>query len=112
MTIISLSVPESLIEKIDQKIKEKGFAGRSEIARQALRHYLSEDIKINEIEGEAVATITVIYRENADRRKLVETTAPIQWLSFNLPTFPHTGRLLPRSHNTERPSIFDRKVHR
>lgn len=73
MTIISLSVPESLIEKIDQKIKEKGFASRSEIARQALRHYLSEDIKINEIDGEAAATITVIYRENADRRKLVET---------------------------------------
>jgi CopG family nickel-responsive transcriptional regulator len=73
MTIISLSVPESLIEKIDQKIKEKGFASRSEIARQALRHYLSEDIKIDEIEGEAVATITVIYRENSDRRKLVET---------------------------------------
>ena len=72
MTIISLSVPESLIEKIDQKIKEKGFAGRSEIARQALRHYLSEDIKINEIDGEAAASITVIYRENADRRKLVE----------------------------------------
>jgi CopG family nickel-responsive transcriptional regulator len=73
MTIISLSVPDSLIEKIDEKIKEKGFASRSEIARQALRHYLSEDVKISEIDGEAVATITVIYRENADRRKLVET---------------------------------------
>jgi CopG family nickel-responsive transcriptional regulator len=52
---------------------EKGFASRSEIARQALRQYLSEDVKIGEIDGEAVATITVIYRENSDRRKLVET---------------------------------------
>jgi CopG family nickel-responsive transcriptional regulator len=73
MTIISLSIPESLIEKIDQKITEKGFASRSEIARQALRLYLSEDIKIDEIDGEAAATITVIYREDADRRKLLET---------------------------------------
>jgi CopG family transcriptional regulator, nickel-responsive regulator len=73
MTIISLSVPDNLIEKIDQKMAEKGFASRSEIARQALRQYLSEDIKINEIDGEAVATITVIYQENSDRRKLVET---------------------------------------
>lgn len=72
MTIISLSVPDSLIEKIDEKIKEKGFASRSEFARQALRIYLSDDIKIDEVEGEAVATITVIYRENSDRRKLVE----------------------------------------
>ncbi len=72
MAIISLSIPESLIEKIDQKIKEKGFASRSEIARQALRLYLSEDLKIGEVEGEAAATITVIYRENADRRRLLE----------------------------------------
>lgn len=73
MTIISLSVPDNLIEKIDQKMTEKGFASRSEIARQALRQYLSEDVKIEEIDGEAVATITVIYQENSDRRKLVET---------------------------------------
>jgi CopG family transcriptional regulator, nickel-responsive regulator len=73
MTIISLSIPDSLVEKIDQKKIEKGYASRSEIARQALRLYLSEDIKIDEIDGEAAATITVIYRENADRRKLLET---------------------------------------
>ncbi len=72
MTVISLSIPETLVEKIDKKIAEKGFASRSEIARQALRFYLSEDLKIDEIEGDAVATITVIYRENADRRKLLE----------------------------------------
>lgn len=73
MAIISLSVPDSLIKKIDEKIAEKGYASRSEIARQALRLYLSENIKINEIDGEAAATITVIYKENADRRKLTES---------------------------------------
>jgi CopG family nickel-responsive transcriptional regulator len=73
MTVISLSIPESLVEKIDRKIVEKGFASRSEIARQALRQYLSDDLKIDEIDGDAVATITVIYRENADRRRLLET---------------------------------------
>jgi CopG family nickel-responsive transcriptional regulator len=73
MTIISLSMPASLIDKIDQKIAETGFASRSEIARQALRLYLSEDIKIGDVDGEAAATITLIYRENSDRRKLLET---------------------------------------
>lgn len=73
MAIISISVPDSLIKKIDEKIAEKGYASRSEIARQALRLYLSENMQIDEIDGEAVATITVIYKENSDRRKLIES---------------------------------------
>jgi len=73
MVIISLSIPDILLKQIDQTMKEKGFVSRSEIARQALRLYLNEDLKIEEVEGEAVATITLIYRENADRRRLLDT---------------------------------------
>ncbi len=87
MTIISLSIPETLIEKIDQKIHEKGYASRSEIARQALRHFLIEDLKIQDIEGDAVATITVIYRENADRRRIMESQHRYSGL---VSTFLHT----------------------
>lgn len=72
LTIISLSIPDSLLEQVDQKIKEKGFVGRSEIIRQSLRLYLTEDLKIEEIKDEIAATITLIYRENADRRRLIE----------------------------------------
>jgi CopG family nickel-responsive transcriptional regulator len=72
MTVISLSIPDTLIKQIDQTMKEKGFVSRSEIARQALRLYLTEDPKIEDIEGETAATITIIYRENADRRQLLE----------------------------------------
>ena len=73
MTIISLSIPDLLLKQIDQTMKEKGFVSRSEIARQALRHYLTEDLKIEDIDGDATATITLIYKENADRRRLLET---------------------------------------
>ncbi|MCW4005487.1 MAG: nickel-responsive transcriptional regulator NikR [Candidatus Bathyarchaeota archaeon] len=73
MAIISLSIPDALLEQVDQTIKERGFASRSEIARQALRLYLNEDLKIEDAQGETVATITLIYRENADRRRLLET---------------------------------------
>ena len=73
MTIISLSIPDKLITQIDQTIKEKGYASRSEITRQALRHYLTEDINIEDINGETTATATLIYKENADRQRLLET---------------------------------------
>jgi CopG family nickel-responsive transcriptional regulator len=72
MTVISLSIPDLLIKQIDQTMKEKGFVSRSEIARQALRLYLTEDLKIEDIDGDAVATITLIYKENSDRRRLLE----------------------------------------
>jgi CopG family nickel-responsive transcriptional regulator len=72
MTIVSLSIPDALLEQVDQNIKERGFVSRSEIIRQALRLYLTEDLKIEELKCETAATITIIYRENADRRRLFE----------------------------------------
>lgn len=72
LTIISLSIPDVLLKQVDEIINEKGFMSRSEILRQALRLYLTEDTKIEEIKGETVATITLIYRENADRHRLLE----------------------------------------
>jgi len=87
MTIISLSIHDSLLEQIDETMKEKGFVSRSEIVRQALRLYLTEDLKIEDLDGEAVATITLIYRENADRRKLLEAQHVYSGL---VSTFLHT----------------------
>ena len=40
MTIISVSVPDKLLEQIETSIKEQGFANRSEIVRQALRSFI------------------------------------------------------------------------
>jgi CopG family nickel-responsive transcriptional regulator len=73
MTIISISIPDKLITQIDQTINEKGYASRSEIIRQALRHYLTEDQKIENINGETTATATLIYKENTNRQHLLET---------------------------------------
>jgi CopG family nickel-responsive transcriptional regulator len=73
LTIISLSVPEVLLEQVDSTITERGFASRSEIIRQALRLFLKEDVQIENLEGEIVTTITIIYREKADRKRLLDT---------------------------------------
>ena len=72
MTVISLSLPEVLLEQVDSTIKQRGFASRSEITRQALRQFLKEDIKLENLEGEIVATITIIYKEKADRKRLLD----------------------------------------
>ncbi|TRO52294.1 CopG family ribbon-helix-helix protein [Candidatus Bathyarchaeota archaeon] len=72
MTIISLSIPETLLEQVDSAIVEKGFASRSEITRQALRLFLKEDIQIENLEGEIVATATIIFKEKADRDRLLD----------------------------------------
>lgn len=87
MAIISLSIPDSIVKQIDQTMKEKGFVSRSEIARQALRLYLTEDLKIEDIEGETTATITLIYKENTDRRRLLEAQHVHSGL---VSTFMHT----------------------
>jgi metal-responsive CopG/Arc/MetJ family transcriptional regulator len=42
MSIVSLSIPKTLLEKVDAYIKEQGYANRSEVLRQALRAYISE----------------------------------------------------------------------
>lgn len=40
--IISISIPENLLEKIDEVIKAHGYTGRSELIREALREYLAQ----------------------------------------------------------------------
>ena len=71
MTIVSFSLPEALLKQVDATMTERGFASRSEITRQALRLFLKEDIQIENLKGEIVATATIIYKEKADRERLL-----------------------------------------
>jgi CopG family nickel-responsive transcriptional regulator len=70
LNVISISVPDKLLGEIDSYIEEHGFANRSEIVRQALRTFMTEDKSLREIEGEIVATITMIFERKA-RRELI-----------------------------------------
>lgn len=88
MSIISLSIPKPLLEKIDTYIKEQGYANRSEIVRQALRAYLSEAKRLEELKGNITATITIIYQKGA---KTTQTTSSSQHHYSNIVlTFLHT----------------------
>lgn len=72
MTIISVSIPEMLLERVESSIKEQGFANRSEILRQALRTFINETKNINEQYGEITASITIIYDRKPTRGQISE----------------------------------------
>jgi CopG family transcriptional regulator, nickel-responsive regulator len=87
MSIISLSIPSALLEKIDTQIEEQGYANRSEIVRQALRSYLSEAKRLEDIKGNITATITVIYQKGAKTGQITDSQHHLNNLVM---TFLHT----------------------
>ena len=72
LTIISVSIPDKLLEKVDGSIKREGFANRSEIVRQALRAFMTEGDNLKDLEGELTATITIIYEREAKKEQISE----------------------------------------
>jgi CopG family nickel-responsive transcriptional regulator len=63
MAIISLSIPDELLNQLDKILGEKWFASRSEVVRQALRKYIAEYKELENIKGTIVATITALYEK-------------------------------------------------
>lgn len=72
MTVISVSVPEKLLERVENSIREQGFANRSEIIRQALRMYIMEGKSLGELKGEIAASITIIYERETTKGQISE----------------------------------------
>jgi len=72
VTIISVSVPEKLLERAENSLREQGFANRSEIIRQALRAFIMESRSLRELEGEITASITIIYERGAKKGQISE----------------------------------------
>ena len=63
MGIISLSLPDELLEKLDAILGEKRDATRSEVVRQAVHSYISQYNELDKIKGQIIATITVLYEK-------------------------------------------------
>ncbi|MFQ6052284.1 MAG: nickel-responsive transcriptional regulator NikR [Candidatus Hydrothermarchaeota archaeon] len=61
MAVISVSLPDELLEKIDDIKKTQGYSGRSEVIRDAVRNLISE-YEFSRLEkGLVSSTITVLY---------------------------------------------------
>lgn len=61
MVVVSISLPDELLNEIDNVLGKEWYASRSEVIRQAVRKYISEYRSLDKIGGEVIATITVLY---------------------------------------------------
>lgn len=72
MTIISASLPEPLVEQMDALIEARGFAGRSELLRAALREFVNRELLAGAAtdagKGIRSATLTLLYPEGSEKR--------------------------------------------
>ena len=61
MTIVSMSLPEQMLESMDEIQKSVGFSGRSELVRAAIRLLLDDVKEKDSIKGKTSAVIVVSH---------------------------------------------------
>lgn len=73
MTVVSVSMPEELLERIDGFADEHGYTGRSEVVREASRNLLGEfeDAKLEERELMAVVTVLFDYETTSVEERMM-----------------------------------------
>jgi CopG family nickel-responsive transcriptional regulator len=63
VTIVSLSLPDQMIKDMDQIRKSRGFAGRSELVRAAIRLMLEDTKEKDSMAGRISAVVTVTHSQ-------------------------------------------------
>jgi len=61
MMRISMSLPKKLLNDFDEVLKKRGYQSRSKGIRDALKDYIVRYQWMNEMEGDKIGVITVIY---------------------------------------------------
>ncbi|WP_410765628.1 CopG family ribbon-helix-helix protein [Haloferax sp. DFSO60] len=61
MTVVSVSMPEELLSRIDSFAEDHGYTGRSEVVREAARNLLGEFEDKRLEDRELMAVVTVIF---------------------------------------------------
>ena len=74
MTVVSVSMPEALLERLDQFADEHGYTGRSEVVREASRNLLSEfdDTALEGRDLMAVVTVLFDYETTAVEGRMID----------------------------------------
>lgn len=65
MPVVSISLNETLLEKLEQIEDEIGYSGRSEVIRTAVRNFIKDKEKLEQLEGAQTAVLTVKHENEA-----------------------------------------------
>jgi len=73
MTVVSVSMPDELLERIDSFADEHGYTGRSEVVREAARNLLGEfeDKQLEERELMGVVTVLFDYSSSGVENRMM-----------------------------------------
>ncbi|NHN46865.1 CopG family ribbon-helix-helix protein [Halostella sp. JP-L12] len=73
MTVVSVSMPEELLERLDRFAEEHGYTGRSEVIREASRNLLGEfeDRRLEDRELMGVVTVLFDYETTSVEEKMM-----------------------------------------
>ncbi|MFD1585439.1 nickel-responsive transcriptional regulator NikR [Halorientalis brevis] len=73
MTVVSVSMPDELLERIDDFADNHGYTGRSEVFREAARNLLGEfqDKRLEDRELMAVVTVMFDYETTTVEEKMM-----------------------------------------
>jgi len=73
MTVVSVSMPEELLERIDEFADNHGYTGRSEVFREASRNLLGEfqDKRLEDKELMAIVTVIFDYETTTVEEKMM-----------------------------------------
>ncbi|RJT01389.1 MULTISPECIES: nickel-responsive transcriptional regulator NikR [Halococcus] len=73
MTVVSVSMPEELLERIDTFADDHGYTGRSEVIREAGRNLLGEfeDARLEDRELMAVVTVLFDYETTSVEERMM-----------------------------------------
>jgi CopG family nickel-responsive transcriptional regulator len=63
MSVVSVSLNDTLLEDIDEFMDEQGFSGRSEVMRTAVRALLRDRKEISDLKGTVDAVVIVTHED-------------------------------------------------
>ncbi|USZ69851.1 CopG family ribbon-helix-helix protein (plasmid) [Halorussus salilacus] len=73
MTVVSISMPDELLDRVDDFADEHGYTGRSEVFREAARNLLGEfeDRKLEDRDLMGVVTVLFSYEDTTVEERMM-----------------------------------------
>jgi CopG family nickel-responsive transcriptional regulator len=61
LNIISVSLPDRISDEMDAAVTKLGYMSRSELVRDAVREFLKDQSKIDDVKGMIEGVVTLLY---------------------------------------------------